>query len=176
MSDQDLQWQKISEQSYSAGFRKMLRRKFKMPDGKIAEYDLNHNADVVCILALTSDNKVILAKQFRPAQEMVLLEIPGGGVEEGETPHQAAARELVEETGYSGELQFVGKSLQSAYDTLVRHNFVATNCSKVQDPNLDDLEYIETVEMPLQDFKEHLKSDQLTDVATGYLGLEFLKL
>ncbi len=147
-----------------------------MPDGKIADYDLNNGSETVCIFPLDIDNKVILAKQFRPAQERVLLELPGGGVEKDEKPEQAAARELLEETGYSGELHFVCKSLQSAYDTLIRYNFVAINCERIQDQKMDEFEHIEVVKMTIEDFKNHLHSGELTDVATGYLGLDYLKL
>ena len=99
-----------------------------------------------------------------------------GGVDAGETPEEAAKREFLEETGYTGDFQFVGTSLGDAYSTLIRHNFVATNCYRKQEQNLENNEFIEVVEMPLADFKDHLRGGQLTDITTGYLGLDYLKL
>ena len=56
--------------------------------------------DGVMILALTEDNEIILVQQFRPAPEKITLELPSGEIAKAETPQEAAARELYEETGY----------------------------------------------------------------------------
>ncbi|MDD5031617.1 MAG: NUDIX hydrolase [Patescibacteria group bacterium] len=147
-----------------------------MPDNRIVDFDIKQEGPVVCVLALTKNNNIVLAKQFRPGPEKVLLELPGGGVDTGETPEKAARREFLEETGYTGDFQFVGASLGDAYSTLIRYNFVATNCYKKQEQNLEDNEFIEAVEMPLEEFRKHLRSGQLTDITTGYLGLDYLNL
>lgn len=169
-------WKKLKEEPYKTGFRKLVKRTFQMPDNRIADFDIKQEGPVVCILALTKDNKIILAKQFRPGPEKILLELPGGGVDAGETPEEAAKREFLEETGYSGDFQFIGASLGSAYSTLLRYNFVATNCYRKQEQILEDNEFIEVVEMPLAEFRDHLRNGQLTDITTGYLGLDYLKL
>ena len=142
----------------------------------MVDFDIKQEGPVVCILALTKDNNVILAKQFRPGPEKVLLELPGGAVDPGETPEQSAKREFLEETGYTGNFQFVGTSLDCAYSTMIRYNFVATDCYRKREQNLEDNEFAEVIEMPLADFRKHLRSGQLTDIETGYLGLDYLKL
>jgi 8-oxo-dGTP pyrophosphatase MutT (NUDIX family) len=57
--------------------------------------------DGVLVLALTEDNQVIVIEQFRPAINQHTLEIPAGSIDPGETPEEAAKRELLEETGYA---------------------------------------------------------------------------
>jgi hypothetical protein len=47
---------------------------------------------------------------------------------------------------------------------------------KVQEPTPDDQEFLEVVEIPLADFKQHVRSGNLTDVAGAYMGLEKLNL
>lgn len=56
--------------------------------------------DYISVLAMTPDQKVILVKQYRPAVEAVVTELPSGHVEKNESPEESASRELLEETGY----------------------------------------------------------------------------
>jgi ADP-ribose pyrophosphatase len=66
--------------------------------------------DYVHVFAVTKNGKFPLVRQFRPALETITLELPSGHVEIGETPEQAAKRELREETGFiADELIFLGE-------------------------------------------------------------------
>lgn len=65
--------------------------------------------DWVNIVALTRDEQLVLVRQFRHGSRTVTLEIPGGLIDPGETPAQAAGRELLEETGFrAGRLEDLG--------------------------------------------------------------------
>jgi len=169
-------WKKIKETPFKAGFRKLLNRVFVLPNGKTADFDIKDEGLAVCVLAFTIEKKVLLVTQFRPGPEKILHELPGGSVDKGEEPIDAIRRELLEETGYIGDVEFVGTSLACAYSTILRYNFVAQNCKKIQDPKTDDTEFCEVFEMSLEDFRKHLRSGELSDLATGYLGLEYLGL
>ncbi len=57
-------------------------------------------ADYVSVLALTSDGRIPLVQQYRPAIQGVSLELPGGLIDSGERPEVVAGRELKEETGF----------------------------------------------------------------------------
>lgn len=167
-------WEKLKETSYKAGYRKMLNREFRLPDGKVTSFDVVDGGRTVCILPITKDRHVLMAKQFRVGPEKVLLELPGGGIEQNETPIHAAERELLEETGYKGKLEFVGESLHSAYDTLVRYNFIATDCEKVRDIQNPEYEFTEAEKITFEQFKKHLQSGNLTDMGTGFLCMDYL--
>jgi ADP-ribose pyrophosphatase len=104
----------------------------------------------------------------------MLLELPGGWVEDSDRPEQIIRQELLEETGYVGDFQFVGTNYHCAYSNALRHNYVATNCQRVQAPAPG--EFIEVVEMPLHEFRMYLRSGRLTNVDCAYMGLEFLGL
>lgn len=58
------------------------------------------SSDGVLVLALTKREEIILVRQFRHAIRRTTLEFPAGTVDRSESPEKAAARELLEETGY----------------------------------------------------------------------------
>lgn len=171
-----IDWIKLNEEPLRLGYRRILRRTYRLPDGRIENYDVKHEPLVVAIVPITTEGRVVLARQFRPGPEAVLMEIPGGGIEPGETPEQAAQRELLEETGYSGELRSLGVSVECAYSTMRRYNFVAVNCRRMGEPHPDENEFIEVIEVSLDEFRAHLRSGQLSDVESGYLALDALGL
>lgn len=79
------------------------------PRGRETFYTVRTHPYVV-VLAVTTDGRVPLVRQYRPAVDEVVLELPSGHVDEGETPADAARRELLEETGCeAGELVFLGE-------------------------------------------------------------------
>ncbi|KAK1837079.1 NUDIX hydrolase domain-like protein [Podospora conica] len=59
---------------------------------------------IVAILDKETGPEIVLQKQFRPPLDKVVIEIPAGLIDEGETAEQAAIRELKEETGYVAEV------------------------------------------------------------------------
>jgi ADP-ribose pyrophosphatase len=65
--------------------------------------------DYAAVVALTEERRVVIVRQYRPAVEHLTLELPSGLVDAGETPLEAARRELLEETGYeAGEWELLG--------------------------------------------------------------------
>jgi len=77
--------------------------RFEDPRTKVERDFFVINApDWVNVVALTPDHRLVLVRQFRYGSEEVSLEIPGGVIDGGEDPLSAGARELREETGYTG--------------------------------------------------------------------------
>lgn len=99
-NDDDLKWQVIaSENIIHRPHLDAYKEKVELPNGTAYDefYHL-HFSSVVCIVAETTDGKLLIERQYRHAVRSVITEIPAGIVEPGEEPLAAAKRELQEET------------------------------------------------------------------------------
>jgi len=116
--------------------------------GLEAPYYVLEVADWVNVVALTPERDLVLVRQYRFGREIFSLEVPGGVIERGEDPAGAAARELLEETGYRGE-RVVSLGWVEPNPALQNNRcftFVIEDCRKVAAPDLDEGEDV-TVEL-----------------------------
>ncbi|MBH1980437.1 NUDIX hydrolase [Candidatus Saccharibacteria bacterium] len=170
-----LPWKELKrEQVYKKYAWDIDRVDFLMPRGNKADFYINNARPAAAVVALTDNNEIILARQFRPGPGKVLNELPGGYLDPGENALESIGREFREETGYEGEFVEIGTCLDDAYSTMERHCFVATNCKKVGEPQDTDTEQTELVLMPLDEFRQQLRSGQMTDIEVAYLALDYL--
>jgi len=81
-----------------------VQRERVVGPGGAAPHDLFRieAGDWVNVVPVTREGGIVLVRQYRAGSRTTTLEIPGGMVDPGETPADAAARELLEETGYGG--------------------------------------------------------------------------
>lgn len=68
-------------------------------NGKEVERDVIRHVGGAAVVAL-KDSQILLVRQHRAGSGEVMIEIPAGMIDPGETPEQTAMRELIEETGY----------------------------------------------------------------------------
>lgn len=109
--------------------------------------------DWINIIPITADQQVVMVRQYRHGSREITLEIPGGLLDPGDTPEKAAARELLEETGYQAE-EYVEVGVVSPNPAIFSnrcYTFIARNIQKVSDPMPDQTEDIEVVAIPLAD-------------------------
>ena len=134
-----------SEMAIDHRWYKLRRDWVELPDGRaIDDYFVSVRPDVALILALTPDGNVPLVRQYKHGAQKVLLELPGGFIDEGETPRAAAARELLEETGYAAErFELLGQVHDNpTKDTNTDFLFFAANAVQRQAQSLDPNEQI----------------------------------
>jgi ADP-ribose pyrophosphatase len=89
-----------SETVFSGRLIDVRRDTVRLPDGETTTREIVVHPEVVAILPVLPDGRLVLVRQYRKAAERVLLEIPAGGIDPGESPEDAVRREMVEETGY----------------------------------------------------------------------------
>jgi ADP-ribose pyrophosphatase len=169
-------WELLGERPGSAGYLPIKVHRYRLPDGSEADWDIFGSARCVAVLAVTEDDEVVLARQYRPGPAKVLDELPGGQVDDGEDVLEAAARELLEETGYAGDIELAGTSWFASACRTQRFVAVARRAGPVAPPANEAGEFCEVVLVSLPAFREHLRTGQLTDVDLGYLALDHLGL
>lgn len=157
-----------------------VRKDFCTRDGDNEEavFFVVENPDWVNVIALTKDEKVILIEQFRHGAEEIILEIPGGMVDAGESHTITAARELAEETGFAPrEMIFLGKSRPNpAIQNNWIYHYLALDCEPTDKIKFDEHESIATKLLPLPDVKKLIADGIITHslvvAAFYYLSLQ----
>lgn len=146
----------------------------KLINAMVMEFDTWAN-----VLAITKDQKVVLVKQYRHGIKEVLLELPGGVVEDDESPLDGIKRELLEETGYTGDVFIdIGNFYPNpAGQTNTLHCFLALDVEKVAEQSLDEAEDLEVDLIPLNELIEITKRGEFLhglQVATLFRALLYL--
>jgi 8-oxo-dGTP pyrophosphatase MutT (NUDIX family) len=131
--------------------------------------------DWVNVLPLTDEGRVVLVRQWRHGIKDFSVEIPGGMADEGETPGQAAQRELVEETGYGfDELLSLGSvTTNPAIQTNRCWLFLALGARRVGEATPDPTEDIEVLEVDLDEALAMVEAGEIdhTMVVNTFLRL-----
>ena len=135
----------------------------ELPDGRQnPEFYVLEYPDWVNVIAITEDGQFVMERQYRHGLGKTCFEIPAGVMEKGETPLEAAKRELMEETGYGeGEwTNIMNVSGNSSTTNNISHCFVAKGVKKVSGQHLDSTEDLEIVLLSREQVKDLMVNDR----------------
>lgn len=132
--------------------------------GESHDFFVMESRSWVNIIPITPDEQVVMVRQYRHGTRELTLEIPGGLVEAGDSPEEAARRELREETGYAGDRLILLGSVHP--NPAIQNNecftYLARNVYSAGEPEQDEKEDIEVVLHPLADIPGLIQKKEIT--------------
>ncbi|PJF28336.1 MAG: ADP-ribose pyrophosphatase, partial [Phototrophicales bacterium] len=153
-----------TESIYEGRVVRLVLLDVQLPNGSLARRELVRHPGAVAIVALDSAQHLLLVRQFRIAADQILLEIPAGTLEPGESPLDCAKRELQEETGFHpGRIESIGGIyVAPGYTTEFIHLFYATDLTASRlDGDAD--EFIEVERVPLTEALAMIERGDIID-------------
>ena len=137
--------------------------KLERLDGR---WEVIRHADAVALLVLNEQGEMLCVRQQRRAVDAVTLEVPAGLIDPGESPEQAARRELQEEAGFDADVTLLSRFYASpGFSNELLYLFLAENLRESRLP-MDDDEDIEVVWHRPAEVLEGLRDGRLTGAAT----------
>lgn len=163
-----------SERSFSGRLLKVRVDEVLLPNGRRSKREIVEHRGAVAVVAMVG-NSILLERQYRHTAGKVMWEIPAGTLEKGESPIQAVARELEEETGYAAERieELTHFYVAAGYSTEVIRVYLAIGLEK-RSAHPDEDELIDTVQVPMSDALRMISSNEIEDAKT-IIGLLMAK-
>ena len=161
-----MKWKTLESQKLlSSRWVQVKKDKVHLPNGQIIDdfYAITI-ADAAAIIAIDSDNNLILKREYRYCYDRELVEVPAGAFESNEKDGlDVAKRELLEETGYiSEQWTYLGATIDSSAKlTNYMHLYLAENCKKVAKQNLDATEELDVMVVPLAEAVEMVMRNEI---------------
>lgn len=145
--DADYRWKQLSSKIvFQQSWFKTKVDTCELPDGRVFDsYFTVEVPDWVNCIIITADEKLVLIKQYRYPVNKITYELPGGLIEKGEDPMQAALWEMQEETGYSSnniEL-ILTVAPNPALQNTTAYFYLVTNAVKTKQQQFDEFEEVE---------------------------------
>ena len=163
-------WTILGEQVVYAAdpFLRLTRQHIVLPDGRhIRDYHQIAFPDYVTIVPRTPAGEYLLLRKYNHGYRRTCMLVPGGLRPPDESPRHAAARELLEETGYSApRWRCLGHFRpHSNYGCGQVHFYLAEGARRVADPDSGDLEAMDIRLLSHDALRSYLRSGRNPSVS-----------
>jgi ADP-ribose pyrophosphatase len=163
-----------SENVFDGQLLHVKRDTVRLPDGATATREYIDHPGAVMIIPRLPDGKLLMERQFRYPLARVFIEFPAGKIDPGEEPAATAARELLEETGYTaGSWAHIGTLHPLITYSTERIEIYTAGALTFVGAKLDAGEFVETFSVAVDEALAWLDRGEITDVKT-MLGLLLL--
>lgn len=156
-----------SQLKFKGGILEVYQDTVLLENGKNASRDVIRHPGGVCVVAVNENKEVYFVKQFRYPHKKVLLEVPAGKLEWGESHLECGKRELREEAGFTAdEFIYMGCLYPTpAYDSEIIHMYLAKGLHKAEQ-DLDDDEFLDVLTIPLDEAVKMVMNNEIEDAKT----------
>ena len=156
-----------SENIYDGKIFKVTKDTALLENNTEAIREVVHHSGGVTVIPITDTNEILMVKQYRYPHHKVLLEIPAGKLEKGESHYECGKRELLEETGCTcKEYEYLGEILPTpAYVSEVIHLYMAKGL-EYSKQHLDSDEFLDVEKIPLETAYNMVLKGEITDSKT----------
>ena len=139
----------------------------ELENGRTAEREVVGHPGGVCIAALTENDELLFVRQFRYPYKEVVLELPAGKLEKGQSPLENGKRELLEETGAVGASYIsLGKLYPSpGYCAEIIHLYFC-RVAEFKNTNPDEDEFLKVEKIPFDRAVEMVLNNMIPDAKT----------
>ena len=136
----------------------------QLAPGTLGTREVVEHSDCVCVVPLDEGNNVVMVRQYRKPAEESLLEVPAGGVEDGESSLDAVLRELQEETGYTADsLRHLSSFWTTpGFCTELMHSYRATGL-RPSSLEQDEDEDVQVARVPLPEIPDMIRQGEIKD-------------
>ena len=150
----------------------------RLPDGGEAPREYITHPGAATILAFVDERTILLERQFRYPLRRHFIELPAGKIDQGEDPLATAKRELREECGYVARewrhLATLHPCIGYADERI--ELYLARDLERAGDSTLDDGEFLEVMQVPVEEAVEWIREGRITEpkAITGLLWADKL--